>query len=65
VRFQSGAATRERGLAGRETIVGGKTAVARKRKAGMTDEELNRRFDKLHETMRDMEARTLETMRDM
>ena len=31
----------------------------------MTDEELNRRFDKLHETMRDMEARTLETMRDM
>ena len=31
----------------------------------MTDEELNRRFDKLHETMRDMEARTLETMRKM
>ena len=29
----------------------------------MTDEELNRRFDQLHDTIRDSEARTLETMR--
>ncbi|MGA3077052.1 MAG: hypothetical protein ABSG56_25640 [Bryobacteraceae bacterium] len=31
----------------------------------MTDEEFNRRFDQLHESIRDSEARTLETMRDM
>jgi hypothetical protein len=31
----------------------------------MTDEELNGHFDELHGSMRDMEARTLESMRDM
>jgi chromosome segregation ATPase len=31
----------------------------------MTDEELNRRFEQLHETLRDMEARRLESTRDM
>jgi len=30
----------------------------------MTDEELIRRFDQLHQTMRDSEARTLETIRE-
>ncbi|MGA3043957.1 MAG: hypothetical protein ABSF54_24550 [Bryobacteraceae bacterium] len=30
----------------------------------MTDEELNRRFDQLHEGIRDSEARTLETIKD-
>jgi hypothetical protein len=30
----------------------------------MTDQELNRRFDQLHESMRESEARTIETMRD-
>jgi acyl carrier protein phosphodiesterase len=31
----------------------------------MTDEELNRRFDELQGSMRDMQERTLESMRDM
>jgi hypothetical protein len=30
----------------------------------MTDEELIRRFDQLHQTMRETEARTLETIRE-